>query len=66
MNLGRTSISRSLAVQEGEKSWAGRPVTEEGGRHRFTNYFHHRQELTERYEKGVISKTYVFDFKRIA
>jgi hypothetical protein len=41
-------------------------VTGEGGRHCFTNYINNRQELIERNEKGMISKSYLFDFKRIS
>jgi hypothetical protein len=54
------SISRPFAVQAGEKS-----VTGEGDRHGFTSYFKNRQERSDNYKKGVISESYIFDFKRI-
>jgi hypothetical protein len=61
------SISRPFAVQEGEKSGAGQPVTGEGDRHCcFTIYINNRQKLADNNEKSVISKSYLFDFKRIA
>ena len=40
-------------------------MTGEGGSRCFTNYINNLQELTDRKEKGVIFKFYLFDFNRI-
>ena len=41
-------------------------MTGEGGSRYFTNYIKYLQELSEKAEKGVILKIYLFDFRRIS